>query len=274
MKKRNLALFAFLLALVGAFFILPTKSIPPTRAPSTPRIVSFAPASTECLFFLGLGPFVVGRSPFCDTPPEAASLPIVGDYQSFDESALASLRPTHAIVSSPHQPVVPYLQSLGISLLYAQTSTDTDILSFLTTLGSTFSAHTNGILPRWMADMRALEAPQPSGIRAALLLDSPDGPRRECMLAGKGSYYDALMTKAGLTNPFSSHTGFVSLAPEELLKANLDRLYVVSFDRTPAAIQQDWGAWMGPHTRILPLTESWAYRPGPRMTLLLKSFAP
>ena len=43
------------------------------------RIVSLAPAVTEILFNLGVGDKVVGRTRWCDAPPEAADVTSVGD---------------------------------------------------------------------------------------------------------------------------------------------------------------------------------------------------
>ena len=62
-----------------------------TVAEDGPRIVSFLPSGTETLFALGLGDCVVGRSRFCDFPPEAAALPVVGDLFAANEDALAAL---------------------------------------------------------------------------------------------------------------------------------------------------------------------------------------
>ena len=56
------------------------------------RIVSLNPSTTEALFAIGAGDRVVGRSRFCDFPPEAASLPIVGDVEP-DLEAILELRP-------------------------------------------------------------------------------------------------------------------------------------------------------------------------------------
>ena len=78
-----------------------------------PRIVSFLPSGTETLFALGLGDCVVGRSRFCDFPPEAKALPAVGDLFSADEDALAALRPTHAVLGRADAPQAALLRALG-----------------------------------------------------------------------------------------------------------------------------------------------------------------
>ncbi|MDP9000326.1 MAG: helical backbone metal receptor [Myxococcota bacterium] len=56
------------------------------------RIVSLAPSITEGLFAVGAADRVVGRSRFCNFPPEARALPIVGDVEP-DLEAILELRP-------------------------------------------------------------------------------------------------------------------------------------------------------------------------------------
>jgi hypothetical protein len=57
------------------------------------RIVSLAPNVTEMLYFLGLGERLVGRSDYCDYPPEAAKLPSVGGFVDTSLESIVSLKP-------------------------------------------------------------------------------------------------------------------------------------------------------------------------------------
>src|SRR5580704_698606 len=57
------------------------------------RIVSVSPATTEALFAIGAGDRVVGRSRFCDWPPEATKLPVVGGVVDPNFEAIAQLEP-------------------------------------------------------------------------------------------------------------------------------------------------------------------------------------
>jgi iron complex transport system substrate-binding protein len=61
----------------------------PRRATGARRIVSLAPSMTEALFAIGAGDRVVGRSRFCNFPPEARPLTVVGDVEPDLEAVLA-----------------------------------------------------------------------------------------------------------------------------------------------------------------------------------------
>src|SRR5712675_1896591 len=71
----------------------PTSSHPPTR------IVSLSPNTTETLFALGAGDRLVGRSRFCDYPPEVRNIPSVGGYVDPSLEAILALAP-HLVVGA------------------------------------------------------------------------------------------------------------------------------------------------------------------------------
>jgi iron complex transport system substrate-binding protein len=66
---------------------------PPSGLRDARRIVSISPATTEALFAVGAGDRMVGRSRFCDWPPEATKLPAVGGVIDADFEAIAQLDP-------------------------------------------------------------------------------------------------------------------------------------------------------------------------------------
>jgi iron complex transport system substrate-binding protein len=67
------------------------------------RIVSLAPAATEALFALGLGPRLRGDTIYCDYPAAARSKPKVGGIDNFSVEKVLGLRPD-LVVAMPINP--------------------------------------------------------------------------------------------------------------------------------------------------------------------------
>ena len=67
------------------------------------RIVSLAPTATETLFALGAGDLVVGRSAYCDYPPEVLAIPAVADALSAGTERILALHPDLILVGSDAQ---------------------------------------------------------------------------------------------------------------------------------------------------------------------------
>src|SRR5262245_30159616 len=105
--KRRAALVVLAAALLGSC----GRSSSDQRIGAEPRplrVVSLAPSTTEALFAIGAGADVVGRSRYCDYPPEAASLPAVGGYADPSIEAIVALRPT--LVVGARGPAGPALE--------------------------------------------------------------------------------------------------------------------------------------------------------------------
>src|SRR2546423_13174751 len=64
-----------------------------TLAAPARRIVSLLPSFTEILFAIGAGDRLVGRTTWCDYPPEALAVPSVGDGMPPSVEAVAARRP-------------------------------------------------------------------------------------------------------------------------------------------------------------------------------------
>jgi iron complex transport system substrate-binding protein len=63
------------------------------------RIVSLAPGTTAMLYAAGAGRCLVGTIAHSKEPPEAATVPVVGDAETLDFERLLALRPTVVVVA-------------------------------------------------------------------------------------------------------------------------------------------------------------------------------
>lgn len=189
------------------------------------RVVSIAPSTTEAVCALGARGELVGRSRFCDFPPDVASLPAVGGFADPSVEAIVALRPT-LVVGAPSPAaahVAEAVRPLGADTLFHPTDSLADVLSLLRALGARLDR-----APRAEALVSSIEAerarvaraiagrPRP---RAALVFDvSP------LIVAGPGSYADELLRAAGADNALTAGQAYATLGPEQLLALDPDLL--------------------------------------------------
>ena len=141
-----------LLCLVGC-----RKSPAPAKADAggAVRVVSLSPSTTETLFVIGAGDRVVGRSRYCDWPPEVAKLPVIGGYVDPSFEAILALRPD--LVTGARGPagaaMSERLDARGISTFLPQTESfaqiDTMILGLGERTGHTSEAKASHRRARW-----------------------------------------------------------------------------------------------------------------------------
>src|SRR2546423_13297014 len=80
------------------------------------RVVSLLPSFTELLFAIGAGDRLVGRTTWCDYPPEAVRVPSVGDGMPPNVEAVAARHPDLVVLyrSGPNITAAEQLERLGI----------------------------------------------------------------------------------------------------------------------------------------------------------------
>ncbi len=64
------------------------------------RVVSLSPAVTEIMYALGAGDLIVGRTDFCQFPPEAEQIPSVGGISNLNIERILSMQPDLVISGS------------------------------------------------------------------------------------------------------------------------------------------------------------------------------
>ncbi len=77
------------------------------------RVVSLVPSDTYSLFALGCGARVVGRTRYCELPPEAAAIPAVGGTKDVDVDAVLALSPD-LVIANQEENTRPALTSITL----------------------------------------------------------------------------------------------------------------------------------------------------------------
>lgn len=182
------------------------------------RVVSLSPSTTETVFAIGGGPLLVGRSRFCDHPPEAAALPALGGYSDPNIEAIVALRPS--LVTGARGPAGPrleeQLQSHGIDTYFPETESFDQIEAMVRGLGQRL-----GLAAQAGAAAGRLEAARSEVAEAAKGLAAPrtvmlfdTGP---IVAAGPGGFPDEMMRLARAENAVTGGGAYPTLGLERLL---------------------------------------------------------
>ncbi|MBK8213435.1 MAG: ABC transporter substrate-binding protein [Myxococcales bacterium] len=182
------------------------------------RVVSLGPATTEALFAIGAGGITVGRSRFCDTPPEARALPSVGGFTDPSIETILSLRPDLVVgIRGPGgAAIVGTLEARGVRTYFPETESKDQIVSLLRGLGERTghereaAALVSGIEAE-LAAVRNVVAKKPK--RRALLVYG----RAPLVVAGRGSFADEMLTLAGIENACASNEHYPTIDVERVL---------------------------------------------------------
>lgn len=234
------------------------------------RVVSTSPSMTEIVFALGKGGSLVGRSRFCDFPPEALSIPDIGGFADPSVERILALAPT--LVCGERGPAGPELpkalESHGVETFFPRMDDLASIGKAMAELGKRVDASAEGErlaleLQKSIADIRerTLDLPRP---RVLFLFDF-----RPLIAAGPGSFPDELLGAAGGKNVVESGEKYPRLGLEALFAADPDVIIDGSGHGEASPTRRDVPALETLRAvregRIHALASSAALRPGPRL---------
>jgi iron complex transport system substrate-binding protein len=245
---------------------------PNTSPTEAHRIVSVSPSTTEALFAIGDADRVVGRSRYCDWPPEAAKLPVVGGYVDVDLEAVLELAPDLVVgASGPSSArLEERLGARGIATWFPETDSLAAIDAMIIGLGR----RTNRLLDATRvvegldAHVHAVErsvADEPAP-RVLLVLDvSP------VVAAGPKSFLDELIARARASNVISVGNAWQTVGLERVAELGPDIVVDASAAHTAGVsrITPHASGWESVEAvregRVVALSDERALRPGPRV---------
>jgi len=232
------------------------------------RVVSLLPSFTELLFAIGAGDRLVGRTTWCDYPPEALRVPSVGDGMPPNVEAVAARHPDLVVLyrSGPNVTAAEQLERLGIKTVLFD-------LNLLEQLGP--AARRLGVLTGRVASADSL-AHTSDSLLAALPQPPTPGPRSLVFIVwdnppiviGAGSYLDRLAALAGARNVFHDiRSPSAQVSIETIAARDPDFVAVLSDSAVPPryAGRPEWRVVRAVHARrFLFLPGQLFGRPGPR----------
>jgi iron complex transport system substrate-binding protein len=273
MDVRRRSVFRFGAGFLSLVIVSCRKWTPPSAiAPA--RIVSLSPNTTETLFTLGAGDRLVGRSRFCDYPPEVRRIPSVGGYVDASLEAILALAPDLVIgARGPAGPaLVNKLGSMGIATFFPSTESMAEIDAMIVELGKRIG----------LAD-RAVEVVTLLRARRGAIARAVEGePRTRVLLvfgtspivaAGPGSFPDEMVRLANAENVVTTGAGYPTLGVERLMTLRPEMIVNASMTGTPGeqgdGIRRDDPGWRElaavREGRVVAIHDEAVLRPGPRI---------
>lgn len=254
-----------------AFLALSVLAVACRRARSEPhevrRVVSMAASTTETLFAIGAGPLVVGRSRYCDYPPEARALPSVGGYIDPSLEAILGLKPD--LVVGARGPLGPgfirALEERGITTWFPETESLDAIDETILGLGQRTARvdQAKALVERMRTRRKAIEAAlaKEKRPRALLLFE-----KKPISAAGPGSFPDEMLRLAGGANALTDGARYANLSLEKVIALDPDVILDAEMGATPTSFDSTWnGVRAVRDGKVVRLGDESVLRPGPRV---------
>lgn len=240
------------------------------------RIISGAPANTEILFALGIGPQVVGVTNWCDFPKQARSVPKIGDISPLNVEKVLALRPDLVVAEVLNgKDAVNRLTDFGIPVLTMNANSFAGIMDSISIIGQATGANAaaedlNNRLKNTLAKVHRQGGPiKQRGLKVYVVLGWETN-----WTAGPGSFLDEAVTLSGAENIAHDLTvPWGRFSTELVLKRNPDviitdiqpdKFYSDPVFRKTAAIRKH---------QVYKIASDIYYRPGPRLIQALENLS-
>ncbi len=236
-----------------------------------PRVVSLSPSTTEAIAAVGALGLLVGRSRYCDYPPEVSALPDVGGYVDPNLEAIVSLSPT--LVVGARGPagasVVDKLDARKIDTYFPQTESIAEILEMILGIGARVGRRDEADRVKGAIDARVatIEAATRGLPRVKVVLLFGIQP---IFAAGTKSFADDMLRRANAENVVVG-AGYPALDLEALSALDPDVILNAAAraghggESVPAQAL-GWRSLRAVKSgRVVDLTDETVLRPGPRV---------
>lgn len=240
--------------------------------PKKQRIVSITPNTTEAVYALGAGDKMVGRSRYCDYPPEVRDLPSVGGYVDPSMEAILALRPD--LVIGARGPVgrslVDKLEARGTECYFPSTESVSEIVDMILGLADRLQRATEGKVLVDGIDKRLREVQKAveGKARPRTLLVFGQAP---IVVAGPGSFPHEMLVLAGCRNAVESGARYPTLGFETILGIDPDILVdaTMAGGRSNVPIDVSRAGWSSIRAvregHVVRVDDDRILRPGPRV---------
>lgn len=243
------------------------------------RIVSLAPNLTEIVYAVGAGDRLVGRTRYCDYPPEVKNVAEIGDTMTPSIERIIALKPQIVLVSTASQleAFTKQLDQQRIAVYVTNPRSLDEVFRSITTLGDLCG--TRDRADKLVADLRRRADAVTTAVGATkpvrVFYQVSDEP---LYTIGRESYLTDLVRRAGgvsvtaeVTSAFPRYSDEAALAarPEAIIlptggsMGTANSTVAAPLKNSPAAL----------NNRVYKINEDHLQRPGPRLVEGLEEMA-
>jgi iron complex transport system substrate-binding protein len=233
------------------------------------RIVAIAPNTAEILYALGLSNAVVGVSSYTTYPPEAAQKPSVGGTYDPNWEMIVALQPDLVVGLDTQKDIASQLNQLGIPFLGVAHEHISEIMESILTIGNACGAESEArqLFQSLEETTLRLAVPPKDRKPRVLVCVGHDESLSRMYVAARKTFYDELIERAGGINACTETVQkYPEISQEGLAVMRPDIVIDIS-PNLGENISNDWKPY-----RAVPMTNSYAFIPGPRFVLLLEDF--
>ena len=187
-------------------------------------IVSMAPNMTECLYFIGAGDLIAGRTLYCNYPESANEIPIIGSFTEMSFEKILKIDPEMVFFSGNlTQHSKGFLNSVNMKYIDIEMESYETIFTGLLTLDSiletgfnidSFKMYIDSIMDM-SNNKEFLSVYIEIGVKPAIS-------------AGKCSYIGSILEKMGYRVISFSKKPYISINQEQIVLSNPDIIIVMS----------------------------------------------
>ena len=248
------------------------------------RVISLAPSNTEILFAIGAGSQVVGRDQLSDYPEEAKAVTDIGSsFEALNTELIVSLKPDLVLaaeINTPEQ--VKQLEDLGLTVYYLKNPLTLEGMYGNLEIVAQLTGHeseTATLIESLKARVAAVdEKIAPLSARPSVFYEFDATDPAKPFTAGKGTFIDQLIARAGGHNIASDIADYPQMSLEQVVAA--DPAFIILGDArygvTPESIAQRPG-WENlsavKNGQVFPFNDDLVSRPGPRLVDALEELA-
>lgn len=242
------------------------------------RVISTAPNLTEIIFSIGAGNSIVGRTQFCNYPPEVERIQVIGDMLRFNYEKIVELKPDLIFLTVEGNTKESYdkLKSLGLNVYVTNPRDLKGIIHSIRTISEILNKKQIGDSLIQQINFRLKTIEKKNFDRKSAIFVISLNP---LIVAGKNTFINEILESVNLSNIApESVSNYPILSREEIIIKNPDFIILPdSKNLSKQYLLKIFPEWKGlsaiKKNQIIFVEPDLIFRPGPRFIQAIEYLA-